>query len=70
MLEWLQELGSLRRVLAITHGGTIDFLYRMAQGIDLHGGTKIFSASTASLSTFDVRLPRVELIAYDRRLVE
>ncbi len=68
VLEWLQEAATHQRVLAITHGGTIDFLYRLARGIDLHGGAQIFSASNASLSAFNVRLPDVEFIAYDTRL--
>ena len=68
VLEWLQEAAARQRVLAITHGGTIDFLYRMARGIDLHGGAQIFSASNASLSAFNVRFPDVELVAYDTRL--
>jgi len=69
VLEWLREAGMYQRVLAITHGGTIDFLYRLGRGIDLHGGAEIFSSSNASLSIFSVQWPRVELIAYDRRLV-
>lgn len=69
IVVWLQEACSYQQVLAITHGGTIDFLYRMASGMDLHGGSRMFSASNASLSTFDVHWPRVELTFYDHRLV-
>jgi probable phosphoglycerate mutase len=29
VLGWLEAVATYRRVLAITHGGTIDFLYRM-----------------------------------------
>jgi broad specificity phosphatase PhoE len=64
VLNWLEEVASYRRVLAITHGGTIDFLYRLAQGIELHGGPTIFAASNASISSFEVRWPDIELIAY------
>ena len=66
--EWLRDVARHARVLAITHGGTIDFLYRMARGIDLHGGEKIFSASNASLSRFDVRGTDVVLLGYDEPL--
>jgi len=69
VLHWLQEVHQYQRVLAITHGGTIDFLYRMAMGIELHGGGRIYSASNASLSIFDVQWPRLVLVAYDARLV-
>jgi len=69
VVDWLQEAHRYQRVLAITHGGTIDFLYRMATGIELHGGARIYSASNASLSVFKVRWPQVELVAYDIRLV-
>ena len=68
-LDWLRDSSGHQRVLAITHGGTIDFLYRMAHGIDLHGGDKIFSASPASISSFEVRLPDVSAIGYDQRLL-
>jgi 2,3-bisphosphoglycerate-dependent phosphoglycerate mutase len=69
VLEWIQAIRRHQQVLAITHGGTIDFLYRMARGMDLHGGSEIFSASNASLSSFNVDWPQVELVAYDARLV-
>jgi probable phosphoglycerate mutase len=65
VLDWLKEVAGYRRVLAITHGGTIDFLYRMATSNALHGGPIIFAASSASVSSFDVRWPRIELVAYD-----
>ena len=65
ILSWLQDAAAHQRVLAITHGGTIDFLYRLGRRIDAHGGGQIFSASNASLSVFDVRFPDVELVVYD-----
>jgi probable phosphoglycerate mutase len=65
VLSWLEEVARYRRVLAITHGGTIDFLYRLARGIELHGGPTIFAASNASISSFEVRWPKIELLAYD-----
>jgi len=69
VVAWLQATRTHRRVLAITHGGTIDFLYRLACAIDLHGGPSLFSASNASLSTFVVRWPDLELVEFDAPLV-
>ena len=69
VVEWLRGIATHERVLAITHGGTIDFLYRMASGIDLHGGSQIFSASNASMSSFSVQWPQVQLISYDVSVV-
>jgi broad specificity phosphatase PhoE len=68
VMSWLREVGALRSVLAITHGGTIDFLYRLATGHPLHGGTEIFSGSSASVSEFEVDLPQVRLLGFDRPL--
>ena len=68
-IEWLREIAGMRRVLAITHGGTIDFLYRIASGISLHGGERIFSGSAASISSFEVDWPNVVLIRYDHHVV-
>jgi broad specificity phosphatase PhoE len=67
-LDWLRAIAVHERVLAITHGGTIDFLYRLARGVALHGGGKIYSASPASLSRFEVRWPSVALLGHDEPL--
>ncbi|TVR95318.1 MAG: histidine phosphatase family protein [Trueperaceae bacterium] len=68
VVAWLRAIRGHRHVLAITHGGTIDFLYRMARGLELHGGPRVFSASNASVSTFAVRGPDLELVEFDARL--
>jgi probable phosphoglycerate mutase len=65
VLDWLEEAAAYGRVLAITHGGTIDLLYRMATSSPLHGGATIFAASNASVSRFEVCWPKLQLIAYD-----
>ena len=65
VLDWLEEVAVYRRVLAITHGGTIDFLYRLATNKAVHGGAIVFAASNASVSSFEVHWPKIELIAYD-----
>jgi len=57
-----------RRVLAITHGGTIDFLYRLAVGIAMHGSERIYSGGNATLAIFDVDWPNVRLIDFDAPL--
>lgn len=63
--NWLQDIGKHQRVLAITHGGTIDFLYRQSLGAELHGGSEIFSASNASVSSFNAQWPKLTLASYD-----
>jgi probable phosphoglycerate mutase len=68
VLDWLEEVAVHRRVLAITHGGTIDFLYRLATSNAVHSGRRIFAASNASVSSFEVHWPRIELKAYDVQL--
>jgi broad specificity phosphatase PhoE len=70
VLDWLESVASHRRVLAITHGGTIDFLYRLATGSALHGGPSIFAASNASVSSFEVAWPSIRLTAYDVPIAE
>jgi 2,3-bisphosphoglycerate-dependent phosphoglycerate mutase len=70
VLNWLEEVATRPRVLAITHGGTIDLLYRMATGNALHEGPTIFAASNASVSIFEVRWPTIALIAYDLSIEE
>ena len=57
--DWLQEVEAHRRVLAVTHGGTIDFLYRLGSGGPLHGGGTVFAGPNAALSVFDVEWPSV-----------
>lgn len=64
VLSWLEEAATRQRVLAVTHGGTIDFLYRMATGSPMHGGSEIFGAENLSLSIFKVIWPDVKLEAF------
>jgi hypothetical protein len=51
-------------VLEITHGGTIDFLYRMATAQPLHGGNRIFAGSHVALSRFELEYPALRLITF------
>ena len=68
IVAWLHEIAVHREVLAITHGGTIDFLYRVAAGIALHGGPRIYSGDNATLAIFDVDWPNVRLVDFDAPL--
>jgi probable phosphoglycerate mutase len=70
VLSWLEAAASsgARRVLAITHGGTIDFLYRMAVGHPLHGGGTIFGSENLNRSSFQVDWPQVTLVRFDEPL--
>ena len=63
--RWIREVSSKHRnILAITHGGTIDFLYRLGASQSLYGGDRIFGGRNANLSTFEVRWPEVRIVAY------
>jgi len=68
---WLEDVcrRSPARALAITHGGTLDFLYRQATGRDLHGGSQIYAGDNAALSSFRVEWPQIELIGFSQPLV-
>ena len=65
VLSWVEEVSGFDTVLAITHGGTIDFLYRIGTGLPLHGGDKIYSGSNAAISSFEVSWPKIHLVNYD-----
>ncbi len=62
VLEWLQEAAGHERVLAVTHGGTMDFLIRLGNDLPVHGGDEIFGGPNASISTFEVNWPSIRLI--------
>jgi broad specificity phosphatase PhoE len=68
--DWLEEMSraGLKRVLAVTHGGVIDFLYRMSGGHPIHGGERIFGGENLALSSFEVVWPRVRLITFSEPL--
>jgi broad specificity phosphatase PhoE len=68
VFDWLQDARRFERVLAITHGGTIDFLFRMATGHSLHGGTEIFSGANAAISELEIDWPSVRLVEFARAL--
>lgn len=67
ILSWLEDISPLSRVLAITHGGVFDFLYRLATQSPLHGG-KLFSGDNLTLSVVDVNWPELRLIDYNKPL--
>ena len=53
VLSWLEDVRGFNRILAITHGGPIDFIYRIACGKDLHGGETIYAGHNAHISIFN-----------------
>ena len=63
-VDWLREVGVHARVLAFTHGGTIDFLHRLGSGHPLHGGDQVFAGPNAAISEFDVSWPRVSMVRH------
>lgn len=69
VLAWLGDVGHHRYVLAVTHGGTIDFLYRLGAGEPPHGGTTVFAGPNAARSVFDVSLPSISVVEHGVRLV-
>ena len=70
MIDWVQSVeGRYKNVLAITHGGMIDLLYRLGSGeplYDFEGGIK--AGSYATLSRFEIHWPRVHAVAFDVEL--
>ncbi len=66
--DWLRDARRFERVIAVTHGGTVDFLYRMGTGQPMHGGSGIFGSDNAALSTFEVSGAAVKLLAFNQRL--
>lgn len=64
---WLEEVaaGGADAVLAVTHGGVIDFLYRQATGHPLHGSGMLFGGENLARSRFEVSpAGAVSLIAF------
>lgn len=68
VMSWVQELSGFNRVLAITHGGTIDFLYRLASGTELHGGGNIFTGKNAAISIFSWEENEWRVIVFDEQI--
>lgn len=62
--SWIESLTGDQSVLAITHGGTIDFLYRRGSDLPLHGGT-IHSGDNSAISTFLIRWPHIEVVSFN-----
>ena len=68
VVDWLEEISGMNRVLAITHGGIIDFLYRMGTGRPLHGGTNVYSGQNGSMNKFEIDWPSVRMVEYSVEL--
>jgi 2,3-bisphosphoglycerate-dependent phosphoglycerate mutase len=70
MTDWIRSIAqTYRNVLAITHGGMIDWLYRLGAGqplYDLEGGIK--AGNHATLFRFEVQWPRVRTLLFDVEL--
>jgi broad specificity phosphatase PhoE len=67
---WLEEVSKSghSRVLAITHGGVIDFLYRMSGAHPIHGGERIFGGENLAISSFEIDWPHVKLLGFSEPL--
>jgi broad specificity phosphatase PhoE len=71
LVSWLAEIDQVADdpVLAVTHGGTVDFLYRLATGRPLHGGEQIHAGQNARLSRFRLEGERIQLIQFSAPLL-
>ena len=69
VMAWLREIEDFDAVLAVTHGGVIDFLYRMATDEPMHGG-RIFAGPNVALSSFEIDWPKVTMLRQFESLVE
>ena len=65
VLSWLEDVSHLGLVLAVTHGGVVDLLYRIATAGVLHGGTRLFAGDNLSMSQFDVDWPDIRLLDFN-----
>lgn len=71
VMSWLREVCEVHHhVLAVTHGGTIDFLFRLGTGRVVHGGNQVFAGPNAALSVFDVSWPDVTVVTHGQVLVD
>ncbi len=71
ILSWIRDIPeSQGEVLAITHGGTIDFLYRLGSAHELHGGNDIFAGPNAAISVFQLSAMDVRVATHGERLVD
>ena len=62
--SWLDELEASQDLLAVTHGGTIDFLYRLATGSPLHGGSTVFAGPNGGVSSFEISGAHITLLEF------
>lgn len=67
--HWLTDLpvSTQGRALAITHGGVIDFLYRLGASLDLHGGP-IHAGTNLGVSCFEVNGADIRLLSFSQPL--
>ena len=67
VLAWLEEVAARDRVLAVTHGGVIDFLERLALGQPLHGG-EFYGGANLGLTAFEVTWPTLRFLSFSERV--
>ncbi|MEE8042254.1 MAG: histidine phosphatase family protein [Pseudomonadales bacterium] len=65
VMSWLADTLHHECVLAITSGGTIDFIYRLSTKRPLHGGHRIYGSNNVALSSFEIRWPDIRLLSFD-----
>jgi broad specificity phosphatase PhoE len=68
IMSWLDDLAANSNVLAVTHGGTIDFLYRLGRGLELHGGGRVHAGPHAAITVVEVDGSEMVLVEFGRPL--
>ncbi len=69
VVEWLHEVSIHPHVLAVTHGGPIDCLFRLGTDGVVHGGDQVFAGPNAAVSVFEVSWPVVSVVEHGVPLV-
>ena len=70
VMAWLREVSEAHeKVLAVTHGGTIDFFFRLGTGRAVHGGDQVFAGPPAALSVFAVSWPTIDVLSHGEPLI-
>lgn len=64
LASWIQSAQDFETVLAVGHGGMLDFLYRLGSGLALHGGEEIFDGANGAKSEFKLQWPEVKVISF------
>lgn len=70
IMDWLEEVAGAARgpVLAVTHGGVVDFLFRAASGRSMHGGDGLFGSENLTRTSVEIVWPHLQLLEFSQAL--